>query len=146
MRTSVSIGQSRPRLRSRGAFRSISEIINSKTSRPFKAQSGAQRNSCGPLHLHLPLADSSGRRSEDTRTTLIQWGGPRPIDFDDGISIFTANKAAPPVHHVRTPQFLHLDGHHKPLAARTTHRHLIYFPFWQISTFASTLPSCGLII
>jgi hypothetical protein len=87
---------------------------------------------------------SNAKRSEDTSLALIQWGGPRPIDANDAINIFTADKATPPVDRVRTPQFLHLDGNHHPLAARTTHR--IYFPFWQISTIACTLPSCGLII
>ena len=41
--------------------------------------------------------------------------GPRPIGVNDGINIFTAQKATPSVYHVRTPQFLHLDGHHEPL-------------------------------
>ena len=41
---------------------------------------------------------------------------------------------------------LQLGGNHETLAARTTHRHRIYFPSWQISTIACTLPSRGLII
>src|SRR5690348_14634985 len=104
-----------------------------------------QRTYAAHLQLNLPLADvSSRRRSEDTRTALIDWGGRRPIDVNDGINIFTANKAAPRVHHVRTPQFLQLDGYHKSFATRTTHR--VYFPIPQISTIACRVPSCGLII
>src|SRR5690349_18553361 len=110
-------------------------------------QSSRQRTYAADLQLNPPLADvSSGRRSEDTRAALIEWGGPRPIGVNDGINIFTANKAAPRVHHVRTRQFLQLDGYHKSFATRTTHRHRIYFPIPQISTIACRVPSCGLII
>jgi hypothetical protein len=54
-----------------------------------------------PSTLDFPLADiSGGRRSEDTGSALIQWGGPRPIDANDGINIFTADKATPRVDRV----------------------------------------------
>ena len=70
----------------------------------------------------------------------------RPVDVNDGINIFTAEKAAPPVYRAGAPQFLQLGGNHEPLAARTTRRHRIYFSFWQISTIACRLSSRGLII
>jgi hypothetical protein len=88
----------------------------------------------------------SGERSRDTRIALPWWGMPRPIDFNGGINIFTAEKTAPPVYLAEAPQSFICVGNHEPLAARTTHRHRIYFPFGQISTIACTLPSCGLII
>ena len=37
---------------------------------------------------------------------LPWWGEPRPIDFNEGINIFTAQKAAPSVYHAGTPEFL----------------------------------------
>ena len=70
----------------------------------------------------------------------------RPVDLNDGINIFTAEKAAPPVYRAGAPQFLQLGGNHASLAAGTTRRHRIYFSFRQTSTIACTLPSCGLII
>jgi len=74
----------------------------------------------------------------------------RPVDLNNGVYIFSAEKAAPPVCHVGTPQFLQLGGNHEALAAWTRHRHghrhRVYCPFLQISTMAWTLPSCGLII
>ena len=50
-----------------------------------------------------------------------------PVDLNDGINIFTAEKAAPSVYRAGTPQFLQLGGNHEPLAARTTHRHRSIF-------------------
>ena len=71
---------------------------------------------------------------------------PPPIALNDGINIFTTDKAAPPVNLLGAPQLSQLVGNHEPVAARTTHQHWIYFPFGQISTIARRLPSCGLII
>jgi hypothetical protein len=101
-----------------------------------RASSFPEFSSCGP----------GGRRSRYTRPALNRVNVPRPIAFNDGINIFTAEKAAPPIYHAGTPQFPQLGGNHEPFAARTTHRHGIYFPVRQISTIACTLPSCGLII
>src|SRR6185503_17182019 len=81
----------------------------------------------------------------DTCTVLHRRGVPRSIVFNDGINIFTAKKAAPPVYDVGAPQLPQLGGNHEPLASRTT-RHRIYCPLWQISTIAFRLPSRGLII
>ena len=89
---------------------------------------------------------SGGWSPGDPCTVLNRRGVPCPVTFNDGINILTAEKAAPPVNHVGAPQLPQLGGNHEPLAARTTHRHRIYFSFPQISTIACTVPSCGLII
>jgi hypothetical protein len=70
----------------------------------------------------------SGGSPRDTRTALNRWGEPYPINFNDGINILTAQKAAPSVYQAGTPQFLQLGGNHATLAARTTHRHPDLFP------------------
>ena len=87
-----------------------------------------------------------GGRSGHTSTARNQRGVPRTIAFNDRINILTAQKTAPPVFLAGAPQLPQLGGNHQPLAARTMHRHWIYFPFWQISTVAFSLPSRGLII
>jgi hypothetical protein len=75
---------------------------------------------------------------------MTRRGAPYSINFNDGINILTAHKAAPPVYHRGAPQFLQLSGNHEPFAARTTHRHGSYFSFWQIPTICwyATI-SCG---
>jgi hypothetical protein len=103
---------------------------------PRRVAPSPESSFCGPC----------GGSSRDTCTVLNRRGVPHPINFNDGIDVFTAKKAAPSVYHGRTPQFLQLGGNHEPFAARTTHRHRIYFSFRQISTIACTLPSRGLII
>jgi hypothetical protein len=85
-------------------------------------------------------------RSGHTRTASNGRCMARPVDLNDGINVFPADKTPPPLYHAGTPQFLQLSANHEPLAAWTRHRHRIYCSFLQISTMAWPLPSCGLII